>query len=119
MDALKENLPVSRRILHINSPPAILRLVEKFCQTKKFSLDSFESASIGLHYALARRYHIIVLGLPTKGLDAPRFLKGLIRAKVSAPVLIMAEFQFKEKLELGKYSNVLGFISKPLDIHQF
>ncbi|MDB5105441.1 MAG: hypothetical protein JWP91_3130 [Fibrobacteres bacterium] len=119
MESRKETSPATRRLLHINSPPAILRLVERFCQTRKYSLDSFESATVGLHYAMARKYHLIILGLPTRGLDPPRFLKGLLRAKVTAPVLIMAEFQFKEKSELGKFPNVLGFLSKPLDIQQF
>lgn len=119
MDSRQENAPAVRRLLHINQPSAILRLVEKFCQSKKFSLDSFESASVGLHYALARKYHLIVLGLPTKNLAPARFLKGLLRAKVTTPVLIMAESRSKEKAELGKFSNVIGIISKPLDIHEF
>ncbi|HKP98355.1 MAG TPA: hypothetical protein VJ385_21675 [Fibrobacteria bacterium] len=106
-------------MLHINNPPAILRLVERFCQSKKFSLDSFESTAVGLHYGLARKYHLIILGLPAKGLDPFRFLKGLLRAKISTPVLIMAESRSKEKLELGKFPNVIGTISKPLDIHEF
>ncbi|MEO6098078.1 MAG: hypothetical protein ABIW76_21410 [Fibrobacteria bacterium] len=119
VDSSQENVPVPRRLLHINQPSAILRLVEKFCQSKKFSLDSFESAAIGMHYAMARKYHLVVLGLPAKGLAPARFLKGLLRAKVATPVLIMAESRSKEKLDLGKFPNVIGIISKPLDIHEF
>jgi DNA-binding NtrC family response regulator len=119
VDPSQESAPASRRLLHINHPAAILRLVERFCQSKKFSLDSFESTAIGLHHAMARKYHIIILGLPTKGLDSSRFLKGLLRARISTPVLLMAESRSKEKLELGKFPNVIGTISKPLDIHEF
>jgi DNA-binding NtrC family response regulator len=114
-----EKAPANRRILHINHPAAILRLVEKLCLSKKFSVDSFESAAPGLHHALARKYHLLVLGLPTRGLDAARLLKGLVRAKVSTPVLIMAETRSKEKAELEKFPNVIGFISKPLDANEF
>lgn len=119
MDARQESAPASRRLLHINHPTAILRLVERFCQSKKFSLDSFESTAVGMHHALARKYHLIILGLPAKGLDPSRFLRGLLRAKVSTPVLLMAESRSKEKLDLGKFPNVIGTISKPLDIHEF
>lgn len=119
MDPSQESVPASRRLLHINHPTAILRLVERFCQSKKFSLDSFESTAIGLHHAMARKYHLIILGLPAKGLDPSRFLKGLLRAKISTPVLIMAESRSKEKADLGKFPNVIGTISKPLDIHEF
>jgi len=119
VDTPHESAPAVRRLLHINHPAAILRLVERFCQSKKFSLDSFESASVGFHHALARKYHLIVFGLPSKGLDPSRFLKGLLRAKITTPILIMAESQSKEKTELGKFSNVIGFISKPLDINEF
>ena len=119
MNASKENGPATRRLLHINYPAAILRLVEKFCQSQKFSVDSIESASVGLHHALTRKYHLIVLGLPARGLDPARFLKGLLRAKITTPVLIMAESQSREKQELGKHANVLAILSKPLDIHEF
>ena len=119
MDPSQESAPASRRLLHINHPTAILRLVERFCQSKKFSLDSFESTAIGLHHAMARKYHLIILGLPAKGLDPSRFLKGLLRAKIPTPVLIMAESRSKEKADLGKFPNVIGTISKPLDIHEF
>jgi DNA-binding NtrC family response regulator len=119
VDAPQVSAPASRRLLHINHPAAILRLVERFCQSKKFSMDSFESTAVGLHHALARKYHLIILGLPAKGLDPSRFLKGLLRAKISTPVLIMAESRSKEKVELGKFPNVIGIISKPLDVHEF
>jgi DNA-binding NtrC family response regulator len=119
VNAPKESLPDSRRLLHINHPAAILRLVERFCESKKFSIDSFESASAGFHHALTRKYRLIVLGLPAKGLDPARVLKGLLRAKVSTPVLLMAEFHSKEKLELAKYPNVIATITKPLDVHEF
>jgi DNA-binding NtrC family response regulator len=119
MDARKEIAPATRRILHINHPAPILRLVEKFCLSKKFSVDSFESTSPGFHYALTRKYHLIILGLPVKGLAAARMLKGLLRAKISTPVLIIAESQSKEKLELAKYPNVIGCITKPLDANEF
>lgn len=111
--------PPVRRVLHINYPTALLRLVEKFCQSKKFSVDSFESSTVGLHYALARKYHLIVLGLPVRGLAAARILKGLLRAKVKSPILIMADLQSREKLELMKFPNIIGFISKPLDAKEF
>lgn len=119
MEVRQESVPVSRRLLHINHPTAILRLVERFCQSKKFSLDSFESAAVGMHHALARKYHLIILGLPAKGLAPSRFLKGLLRANISTPILLMAESRSKEKLELGKFPNVVGTITKPLDIHEF
>lgn len=72
-----------------------------------------------MHHALARKYHLIILGLPAKGLDPSRFLKGLLRAKISTPVLLMADSRSKEKLDLGKFPNVIGTITKPLDIHEF
>ncbi len=119
MDAPKDSSLVSRRLLHVNHPTAILRLVERFCESKKISVDSFESASVGLHHAFARKYRLIILGLPSKGLDPSRFIKGLLRAKITSPVLIMAEFQSKEKPELAKFKNVIGIISKPLDVKEF
>lgn len=107
-----------RRILHINHPAAFLRLVEKYCAAQKIGVDSFEYAPIGLHYALARRYHMIVLGFPLPAMDTFRVLKGLVRAKVATPVLIMADNRARLREDFGRFPNVIGCIGKPLDVKE-
>jgi DNA-binding response OmpR family regulator len=108
-----------RRLLHINHPPTTLRLLEKFCQTKKVMVDSFESGAVGLHHALTRKYHMIVLGAPIPGADFIRILKGISRAKVAAQILLVAEPRVRNRDELLRFPNVLGCIGKPLDINEF
>lgn len=116
MESPKEPNKAVRRLLHINQPAAILRLVERYCLTKKFAVDSFESGPVGFHHALTRPYHMIILGYPTVGMDFVRILKGLVRAGIRAPVLIISENRGRSKEEFGRFSNVIGCISKPLDI---
>ncbi|MEO7425465.1 MAG: hypothetical protein ABI036_09780, partial [Fibrobacteria bacterium] len=60
--------PAIRKILHINSPAPLLRLVEKFCQTRKIAVESMESGSAGLHHALVKQYQLILVGSPPTGI---------------------------------------------------
>lgn len=108
----------ARRILHINHPAAFLRLVEKYCVAEKIVVDSFEYGPVGLHHALARRYHMIILGFPLPAMDTFRILKGLVRAKVPTPVLIMADNRARIREDFGRFPNVIGCIGKPLDVKE-
>lgn len=115
VESSKDPGKAPRRILHINHPAAFLRLVEKYCVAEKIAVDSFESGPVGFHHALARRYHMIILGFPLSGVDAFRILKGLVRAKVPTPVLIMADNRARLREDFGRFPNVIGCIGKPFD----
>lgn len=107
------------RLLHIDGPPPFLRFVEKYCSSKGLSVDSTDSESLGFHYALVKRYRLIIIGAHATRIDAFRILKGLTRAKVATPVFLSSETPDKDSKWVGYYSNLVGIIAKPLDLKAF
>jgi DNA-binding response OmpR family regulator len=107
-----------QKLLHVNNPPQLLRLVEKFCQSRKIAVDSLESGSAAFHHALVKQYHLILVGAPSIGIDVPRLLMGLTRAKITTPVLIMTESRLLGKADFSKFPNCIGVLSKPLDLSE-
>lgn len=107
------------RILHIDAPPPFLRFVEKYCQSKGLEVDSTDSESLGFHYALVKRYRAILIGAHAPRIDAGRILKGLFRARVTTPIFILTETMKKDERLMGLHDNLMGLISKPLDLKEF
>ena len=106
-------------MLHLNNPAALLRLVERFCQSRKISVDSLESGSAAFHHALVKPYQLILVGSPSAGIDIARLLTGLTRAKIKTPVLVMTETRLMRKADFSKFPNCIGVIAKPLDLSEF
>lgn len=118
VDTAKPSVMAVQRLLHVNNPVQLLRLVEKFCQSRKVNVDSLESASAAFHYALVKSYQLILIGVPTSGIDLMRFLNGIKRAKISTPVVLMAENRLKDKMEISKFPGCIGILTKPLDLSE-
>lgn len=108
------------RILHIDYPAAILRLMEKSFQGRSLIWDCAETGSQGLHLALVQNYHLIILGFREPGIDGARVVQGLKRAGVSTPVILLLPHRELEKRreELSRLPNVMGCLAKPVDLRQ-
>ena len=119
MDGTKPVTPTRPRLLHIDSPPPFLRFVEKYCQSKGIQVDSTESEQVGFHYAIVKKYKAILIGAHTPRVDAIRILKGLARAQIKTPVFLLSETAVKDSKRIGQFPNLLGVISKPLDLKEF
>lgn len=107
------------RLLLIDGPPPFLRFVEKYCQSKGLAVDSTDSESIGFHYALVRRYKVILIGAHAPRVDPLRIVKGLARARITVPVFLISETPAKDAKRIGQYPNLMGVIAKPLDLKEF
>lgn len=107
------------RLLHIDGPPPFLRFVEKYCVSKGMAADSTDSEATGLHYALVKRYRLILIGAHAPRIDAFRLLKGLARAKVATPTFLVSETPEKDRKWVGYYPNLNGVLAKPLDLKEF
>jgi DNA-binding response OmpR family regulator len=108
----------STRVLHIDAPPPFLRFVEKFCQSKGLTTDSTDSEALGFHYALVRRYKVILLGAHAPRIDAGRILKGLARARIATPIFLLTETPGKDAKWMALHPNVMGLLPKPLDVRE-
>lgn len=108
------------RVLHIDYPPAILRLMERSFQGRPLVWDVAESGAQGLHMALIQNYHLIILGFKETGIDGARVVHGLKRAGVTSPiVLLMPQRELERRREeLARLPNVLGCLAKPVDLRQ-
>jgi DNA-binding response OmpR family regulator len=108
------------RVLHIDYPAAILRLMEKSFQGRPLVWDCAESGATGLHAALVNNYHLIFLGLKEPGIDGVRVVQGLKRAGVSTPIVLLLPGRELEKRreELSRLPNVLACLGKPVDLRQ-
>jgi DNA-binding response OmpR family regulator len=109
---------VSTRILHIDAPAPFLRFVEKYCRAKGMDADSTESEALGLHYALVKRYKLILIGAHAPRIDASRILKGLARARVATPVFLLSESPRKDAKLMDLHPNLIGCLAKPLDLRE-
>lgn len=109
----------STRILHIDAPPPFLRFVGKYCQSKGFDVDSTDSESVGFHYALVKHYRVILIGAHAPRIDAERILKGLFHAHVTTPVFLLTGSMIKDEKLMDLHTNLVGLISKPLDLKEF
>lgn len=108
------------RVLHIDYPAAILRLMEKSFRGRPLAWDCAESGAAGLHAALVNNYHLIFLGLKEPGIDGERVVQGLKRAGVSTPVILLLPGRDLERRreELSRLPNVLACLGKPVDLRQ-
>ncbi|HLP42399.1 MAG TPA: hypothetical protein VK465_12900 [Fibrobacteria bacterium] len=109
----------STRILHIDAPPPFLRFVAKYCQSRGIETDSTDSESLGFHYALVKHYRVILIGAHAPRIDAERILKGLLHAHVTTPVFLLTASLIKDEKLMGQHANLVGLISKPLDLKEF
>jgi DNA-binding response OmpR family regulator len=106
------------RILHIDGPAPFLRLVEKYCRAKGVDADSTDSEALGLHYALVKRYKLILIGAHAPRIDAARILKGLARARIATPVFLLSENPRKDAKLVDSHPNLIGCLAKPLDMRE-
>lgn len=108
------------RVLHIDYPPAILRLLENSFQNRGLAWESTESGVQGLHLALVQNYNLILLSLRESGIDGLRIVKGLARAGVNTPIILFMPSRELElrRSELARYPNVMACLPKPLDVRQ-
>jgi DNA-binding response OmpR family regulator len=119
MESAKKTEMARPRLLHIDGPPPFLRFVEKYCESRGMKVDSTESEETGFHYALVKRYKMILIGAHAPRVDAMRILKGLLRARIKTPVFFVSETPTKDIKRMGQYPNLLGVVAKPLDLKEF
>jgi CheY-like chemotaxis protein len=117
---VKEPVKEYPRVLHIDHPPAILRLMERSFQGRPLTWDCAESGAQGLHMALIQSYHLIILGFKETGIDGARVVHGLKRAGITTPILLLMPSKELERRreELARLPNVLGCLAKPVDLRQ-
>ena len=106
------------RVLHIDFPVAILKLLETAFANRGLAWDSAETGVSGLHMALVQDYHLIFLALRENTIDGLRIVKGLKRAGVTTPIVMLMPSKELElrRAELSRYPNVLACLAKPLDL---
>src|SRR5688500_18021894 len=98
------------RLLHIDGPPPFLRFVEKYCSSKGIAVEYTVSAAQVFHYALFKRYKLILLGAHAPRIDAIRTLKGLVRAKIATQVFFLSDSPEKDRKWVGYFPNLMGVI---------
>ena len=108
------------RVLHIDFPAAILKMLETTFQNRGLMWESCDSGIQGFHTALVQNYHLILLALKENTVDGLRVLKGLRRAGCTTPVILFMPSRELEqrRMELMRYPNVLACMAKPLDLRQ-
>jgi two-component system, OmpR family, response regulator len=108
------------RVLHIDFPAAILKLLETSFQNRGLVWDTCDSGVQGFHMALVQNYNLIFLSLRENSIDGLRIVKGLKRAGVTTPIVLLMpskELEFR-RAEIARYPNVLACLAKPLDLRQ-
>lgn len=108
------------RVLHIDFPAAILKLLETAFQNRGLVWESCDSGIQGFHLALVQDYNLIFLALKENTIDGLRIVKGLRRAGCSTPIVLLMPSRDLEhrKAELSRYPNVMACLAKPLDLRQ-
>lgn len=108
------------RVLHIDFPAAILKLLETSFQNRGYLWDSSISGVQGFHMALIRDYNLIILSLRENTIDGLRIVKGLKRAGVATPIVLLMPARELEqrRQEFSRFPNVLACLAKPLDLRQ-
>ena len=108
------------RVLNIDFPAAILRLLETTFQHRELVWESCDSGVQGFHLALVQDYNLIFLALRENTIDGLRIVKGLLRAGVKSPIVLFMPSRDLElrRSELSRYPNVLACLAKPLDLAQ-
>ncbi|HKP98140.1 MAG TPA: hypothetical protein VJ385_20590 [Fibrobacteria bacterium] len=108
------------RVLHIDFPAAILKLLETAFQNRGLVWETCDSGVQGFHLALVQDYNLIFLALRENPIDGLRIVKGLNRAGVKTPIVLLMPSRDLElrRAELSRYPNVLACLAKPLDLRQ-
>ena len=108
----------SPRVLHIDFPAAILKLLETTFQNRGLVWDTSDSGVQGFHMALVQNYNLIFLALRENTIDGLRIVRGLKRAGVTTPIVLLMPSKELElrRGELSRYPNVLACLAKPVDL---
>ena len=108
------------RVLHIDFPAAILKLLETSFQNRGFIWETCDTGVQGFHMALVQNYNLIFLALRENTIHGLRIVKGLARAGVTTPIVLFMPSKELElrRTELSRYPNVLACLAKPLDLRQ-
>jgi DNA-binding response OmpR family regulator len=108
------------RVLHIDFPAAILKLLETSFKNRELTWETADSGVQGFHMALVQNYHLILLALRENTIDGLRIVKGLKRAGVTTPIVLLMPSKELElrRGELSRYPNVLACLAKPVDLRQ-
>lgn len=108
----------SPRVLHIDFPAAILKLLETTFANRGLVWETSDTGIQGLHMAMVQNYNLIFLALRENTIDGLRIVKGLKRAGVTTPIVLFMPTKELElrKAELSRYTNVLACLAKPLDL---
>jgi DNA-binding response OmpR family regulator len=108
------------RVLHIDFPAAILKLLETTFQNRGLAWESCDSGIQGFHLALVQDYNLIFLALKENTIDGLRIVKGLKRAGCTTPIVLLMPSRELEhrRAELSRYPNVIACLAKPLDLRQ-
>jgi DNA-binding response OmpR family regulator len=98
----------------------MLRLLENAFQNRGLVWEGTESGIQGFHLALVQSYNLILLSLREAGIDGLRIVKGLQRAGVNTPIIVLMPSRELElrRTELSRYPNVLACLAKPVDVRQ-
>lgn len=83
------------------------------------AVETTDSESVGFHQSLVKRFKVILIGAHAPRIDPFRILKGLLRARVSTPVFFLSDSATRDSRYLGQYANLMGIITKPLDLREF
>ncbi|MDB5051691.1 MAG: hypothetical protein JWO30_4762 [Fibrobacteres bacterium] len=108
------------RVLHIDFPAAILKLLETTFQNRGLAWESCDSGVQGFHMALVQDYNLIFLAVRENTIDGLRIVKGLHRAGVKSPIILFMPSRELElrRGEFARYPNVIACLAKPLDLRQ-
>lgn len=68
--------------------------------------------------AMVQNYNLIFLSLREQTIDGMRIVKGLKRAGITTPIVLLMPSKELElrKAELARFPNVLACLAKPLDL---
>ncbi|MDB5104623.1 MAG: response regulator receiver protein [Fibrobacteres bacterium] len=108
------------RVLHIDFPAAILKLLETTFQNRGLVWETCDSGVQGFHMALVQNYNLILLALRENTIDGLRIIKGLRRAGITTPIVVFMPSRDLEqrRAELSRYPSVIACLAKPLDLRQ-
>jgi DNA-binding response OmpR family regulator len=106
------------RVLHIDFPAAILKLLETTFQNRGLVWETSDTGIQGFHMALVQNYNLIFLALRENTIDGLRIVKGLKRAGITTPIVLLMPSKELDlrRGELSRYPNVLACLAKPLDL---
>jgi two-component system response regulator QseB len=111
--------PARTRLLVVEDDTEIAVMLDRLLTDEGYEVNTARDGQRGLHLALTRSYHVLILDRVLPGLDGLDLLRRIRRSGIATPVLVLTALGTVADRVAGLDSGAEDYLVKPFDVDEF